>query len=78
MGINYRDDKDAARDLLASLQASNIPSLYDPKGTLGVTWACPWSTGTFLVDASGVVRARHIGELDADWIRRHLEPLVRS
>lgn len=62
-GINYKDDQTQARQWLQRYGNPYQWVLYDPKGSLGLELGVYGAPETFLVDASGIIRAKHIGEM---------------
>lgn len=66
VGINYKDDVEKARDWLAAFGNPYDYNLSDPKGKLGLELGVYGAPETFLVDADGIIRAKHIGDLNAD------------
>lgn len=76
IGLNYKDERTAARDWLAERGDPYRLSLFDPDGKLGLDLGVYGVPETFVVDAGGVIRYKHIGPLDADTIARELLPLL--
>lgn len=77
-GLNYRDDRDAAVQWLDRLGDPYVASAYDPAGAVSIDWGVYGAPETFLVDAEGVVRYKHIGPLTMDVWRDELLPLIRA
>lgn len=73
VGINYKDDVEKARDWLAAFGNPYDYNLSDPKGKLGLELGVYGAPETFLVDADGIIRAKHIGDLNAD-VWKKLKP----
>ena len=66
VGVAVKDSRRAAREMLADAGAA-WPSANDPEAKIARRWGV--SSGfpvTFAVDAGGVIRGRHIGEMSAD------------
>jgi cytochrome c biogenesis protein CcmG/thiol:disulfide interchange protein DsbE len=76
VGIDLRDGARQARDLLASVGADPARSVTDPYGRLADRWQVRGVPETFVVDAHGTVRARHVGAVTRDWIDRQVLPLL--
>jgi cytochrome c biogenesis protein CcmG, thiol:disulfide interchange protein DsbE len=72
VGINTRDGPVAARALLRETGATGVRSVLDPDGRLAVAWGASGVPETFLVDRGGIVRARHVGPVTEQWLRRHV------
>ena len=63
-GINYKDEDAAAMRWLDELGDPYIVSIADHEGTLGLDLGVYGAPETYLVDAEGVVRYRHVGVVD--------------
>ena len=77
-GINYKDEDDAARRWLSELGNPYRVNIVDKEGTLGVDLGVYGAPETYLVDAGGVIRYRHVGVVDERVWRDTLEPLWRE
>lgn len=78
VGINTQDNSDRARAFLQELGGEIYPSVLDANGRLAVQWGTFGVPETFVVDAAGNVRARGIGEVNAQWIDENVVPLLAS
>lgn len=78
LGVATRTTPEAARALLRTLHAERITSINDPKGTLAVSWGASGVPETFVVDRDGVVRARRVGPLTAQWLAENVQPLLAA
>lgn len=74
-GLNYKDSDVAAQQWLAELGNPYRLNIADREGTLGVDLGVYGAPETYLLDASGVVRYRHVGVVDEMVWRTVLEPL---
>lgn len=75
-GLNYKDERAKG---LAWLQRNGNPykeSLFDQNGRVGLDFGVYGAPETFLVDARGVIRFKHIGALTPQIIRERIEPLL--
>ena len=78
IGIDYKDDKAQA---IAWLNRYGDPydlNIVDASGDLGVELGVYGAPETFLVDAQGVVRYRHVGAITAAVWRDELAPALRA
>ena len=66
VGINYKDKPDAARAFLAELGDPYERVGVDPEGRGAIDWGLTGVPETFLIDAEGRVRAKHVGPLSAE------------
>lgn len=68
VGLNYKDERDAALTWLRDLGNPYAFNIYDPHGKLGFDLGVYGAPETYLVDHMGIVRYRHVGELnDRSW-----------
>jgi cytochrome c biogenesis protein CcmG, thiol:disulfide interchange protein DsbE len=63
VGINYQDDRDAARSWIREYDVS-YPNLYDRRGRTAVDLGYPFIPDTFVVDAGGTIRWAVFGATD--------------
>ena len=76
VGLNYKDREVTALDFLESMGDPFTTILFDESGRLGVEFGVYGAPETFLVDADGIIRARHIGELRQDiWFEKFVPVL---
>lgn len=76
VGINYKDD---AAKALAWLARHGDPydfSIVDANGDLGLELGVYGAPETFLIDAQGVVRYKHVGAVTASVWRDELAPAL--
>jgi cytochrome c biogenesis protein CcmG/thiol:disulfide interchange protein DsbE len=64
VGVNYKDDAEAAREFLGERGNPFKLSLIDAKGSLGIDFGVAGAPETFLVDQSGTIRYKHVGVID--------------
>ena len=76
VGINVRDEPAEAREFLQEYGQAPWPSVRDPDGRRAVDWGTFALPETYLVDRSGTIVAKAVGELDAAWIRDNVTPLL--
>lgn len=74
-GLNYKDDDAAALRWLEQLGDPYRFNIADREGTLGLDLGVYGAPETYLVDATGVIRYRHVGVVDDNVWRTILEPL---
>ncbi|MGI9323528.1 MAG: DsbE family thiol:disulfide interchange protein [Pseudomonadales bacterium] len=75
-GVNYNDDATAAR---AWLQRHGNPfafSVEDKKGSLVIDLGVYGAPETFVVDAAGIIRLRHVGPVTREVWQQQLAPVV--
>ncbi|PLW67396.1 DsbE family thiol:disulfide interchange protein [Pseudohalioglobus lutimaris] len=74
-GINYKDEDAAALQWLQQLGDPYIANIADREGTLGLDLGVYGAPETYLVDAQGVVRYRHVGVVDERVWTTLLQPI---
>jgi len=74
-GINYKDDDAAALGWLQDLGNPYLANIADREGTLGLDLGVYGAPETYLVDAAGVIRYRHVGVVDERVWQTILQPL---
>jgi cytochrome c biogenesis protein CcmG/thiol:disulfide interchange protein DsbE len=76
VGVDTRDGERQARELLSAVGGDPASSVVDPDGTIAATWDVAGVPETFVVDATGTVRARHLGPVSAGWLDEAVAPLL--
>ncbi|MDX1379600.1 MAG: DsbE family thiol:disulfide interchange protein [Xanthomonadales bacterium] len=78
IGLNYRDEAADARAWLARFGDVWDLHLQDLDGAVGIDLGVVAAPETFVIDADGVIRHKHIGGLDMDDLERDIVPLLES
>ena len=65
VGINYKDDDAKARTWLDAYGNPYAFNITDPDGKLGLELGVYGAPETFLVDSQGIIRGKHVGDLNA-------------
>lgn len=76
VGLNYKDDRDAAIDWLERLGDPYRVSASDPGGRVGIDLGVYGVPETYVVDAEGIIRYKHIGELTREDLDDTILPVV--
>jgi len=76
LGILTRDQAARGRALLREVGAGSLTSVQDPDGALAVSWGATGVPETFVVDPSGTIRARRLGAVTEEWVRRYVDAMV--
>lgn len=74
-GVNYKDEDADALRWLAELGDPYRANIVDREGTLGLDLGVYGAPETYLVDAAGVIRYRHVGVVDERVWQTILQPL---
>ncbi|MGE5097106.1 MAG: DsbE family thiol:disulfide interchange protein [Betaproteobacteria bacterium] len=77
-GLDYKDERDAGIAWLARHGNPYVASAFDAEGRAGIDWGVYGVPETFLVDAQGVIRYKHIGPLTPAVIEGQILPLARE
>lgn len=77
-GLNYQDDLVAAQTWLKDLGNPYTAVFYDESGKTGIDWGVIAVPETFLIDAQGIVRYRHIGGLTLEVWNEKFVPLINQ
>lgn len=78
IGLNWKDRPD---DALRWLERHGNPYevvLADPSGAVGIDFGVYGTPETFLIDAGGTIRWKHVGNLTPEVIERELRPLLAT
>ena len=78
IGVNYKDERTDALAWLARYGDPYEYHLVDPEGDLGVNLGVYGAPETFVVDATGIVRFKHIGALTHEIFAEQIEPLLSA
>lgn len=77
-GLNYKDDDAAALRWLDELGNPYRLNIVDRQGSLGLDLGVFGAPETYLLDADGIVRYRHVGVVDDTVWQTVLRPLYRE
>jgi cytochrome c biogenesis protein CcmG, thiol:disulfide interchange protein DsbE len=77
-GINYKDNQEAAQRWLQELHNPYIFSIFDEQGLLGIDLGVFGAPETFVIDKKGVIRYKHVGDVNEQVWTKDLEPLVKQ
>jgi cytochrome c biogenesis protein CcmG/thiol:disulfide interchange protein DsbE len=75
-GINYKDPPDKAKAWLAELGDPFEEIGADRNGRVGIEWGVYGVPETFVVDAQGRIRHRHVGPIQARDLEQTLRPIL--
>ena len=78
IGLNYKDNRNAALRWLEDLGDPYQLNLFDPQGTLGFDLGVYGAPETYVVDKQGIVRYRHVGVVNPEVWEKKLEPVFRK
>lgn len=78
IGLNYKDNREDALVWLDMLGDPYRTVIYDPQGSLGFDLGVYGAPETFVIDASGVVRYRHVGVVNSEVWEQVLLPVINK
>jgi cytochrome c biogenesis protein CcmG, thiol:disulfide interchange protein DsbE len=76
VGLNYKDDPEAAKGWLATLGNPYNDSVMDADGRIGIDWGVYGVPETFVIDKQGIVRYKHTGPVTEEDVEKILLPLI--
>lgn len=77
-GINYKDNNEDAQKWLAELHNPYLFSVVDADGRLGLNLGVFGAPETYVVDKSGVIRYKHIGDVNEKNWNETIKPIYDS
>jgi len=78
IGYNYKDEAEAANKWLQQFGNPYDLILFDEAGRVALDWGIYGAPETFLVDAGGIVRWKHVGPITPEIIEQEILPLLES
>jgi cytochrome c biogenesis protein CcmG, thiol:disulfide interchange protein DsbE len=76
VGLNYKDDPEAANKWLETLGNPYNDSVMDADGRIGIEWGVYGVPETFVIDKKGIVRYKHTGPVTAEDLQNKFLPLI--
>ena len=78
IGLNYKDERSDATDWLQRYGNPYQFSIHDINGSLGLDLGVYGVPETFVIDAQGIIRHKHIGPLDAQTLQEDVLGVVKD
>ncbi len=78
VGLNYKDQSDDARRWLQQFGNPYATSLVDLDGRVGLDWGVYGVPETFVIDAAGKIRYKHIGPVTHESLENKIMPVLRE
>ena len=63
VGLNWRDEANESKAMLARLGNPFMQIGFDPQSNVAMDWGVYGAPETFLIDAEGMIRAKHAGAM---------------
>ncbi|GGC75075.1 DsbE family thiol:disulfide interchange protein [Marinobacter halophilus] len=76
IGLNYKDQRENAFRFLGRLGDPYQTIIFDPRGSLGFDLGVYGAPETFVIDAEGIVRYRHVGVVNERVWEEILLPVI--
>lgn len=77
-GINYKDNAEDAQRWLSELHNPYVFSVLDEEGRLGLNLGVFGAPETYVIDKQGVIRYKHIGDVNAQVWEKTIKPIFNS
>ena len=78
IGLNYKDESNAARQWLRQLGDPYSASVIDAEGRTGIDWGVYGVPETFVIDRRGIIRYKHIGPVSVADLEEKIIPLIKQ
>ncbi|WP_045859741.1 DsbE family thiol:disulfide interchange protein [Teredinibacter purpureus] len=78
VGLNYKDENEPAREWLKNFEDPYIINIADQDGRFGLDLGVYGAPETFVVDAEGIIRYKHVGVVDERVWRSTLAPIFNQ
>ncbi|ABM62137.1 DsbE family thiol:disulfide interchange protein [Halorhodospira halophila] len=76
--FNYRDSRENAHRYLEFFGDPFREIAYDPRAEAGMEWGVYATPETYVLDAEGIIRHKHIGPVNAEVLRNDILPLIEE
>jgi len=77
-GLNYKDQREDAQRWLNYYGNPYVASGADTDGRVGIDWGVYGVPETFVIDAKGMIRHKHIGPVTPEALEEEILPLVKK
>lgn len=77
-GVNYKDDNADAQRWLVELHNPYVFSVIDADGRFGLDLGVFGAPETYVIDKAGIIRYKHIGDVNADVWENTIKPVFES
>ena len=77
-GLNYKDEPAKASQWLVDLGNPYSETVVDQNGEFGLDLGVYGAPETYVIDAKGVIRHRHVGVVDEQVWREQLQPFFEA
>jgi cytochrome c biogenesis protein CcmG/thiol:disulfide interchange protein DsbE len=78
VGLNYKDQREAALKWLARHGDPYTATVVDPDGRIGIDYGVYGVPETYVIDRDGVIRYKRVGPVTPKVLDETILPLIRS
>jgi cytochrome c biogenesis protein CcmG/thiol:disulfide interchange protein DsbE len=78
IGMDYKDQRDAAESWLAQAGNPYLLNVFDAEGRVGIDYGVTGVPETFVIDKQGVIRDKIIGMVTPQNFKDRIFPLIRK
>lgn len=78
IGLNYKDQPKDAKRWLVELGDPYDASLSDLDGRVGIDWGVYGVPETFIIDANGLIKYKHIGPVTGESLNAEIIPMLKE
>jgi cytochrome c biogenesis protein CcmG/thiol:disulfide interchange protein DsbE len=78
IGFDYKDKPADAKAWLQQLGNPFSEVVSDLDGRVGINWGVYGAPETFVIDHKGIIREKHVGAVDEEYIKKTLGPLLKK
>jgi cytochrome c biogenesis protein CcmG/thiol:disulfide interchange protein DsbE len=78
VGLNWKDERNAALDMLRLFGNPYVVSAFDPDNDVGLDFGVYGAPETFIIDHDGIIRYKHIGPVTAESWEKDLMPVIQQ
>ena len=78
VGLNYKDETDAATRWLEQFGNPYATSVIDADGRVGIDWGVYGVPETFVIGADGLIKYKHIGPVTHESLEQKIMPVLKE
>lgn len=78
VGLNYKDERQKALRWLEERGDPYVANIFDPQGRLGFDLGVYGAPETYIVDADGIIRFRHVGVVNDRVWNEDFKPVIEQ
>lgn len=76
IGLNYKDENDAAKNWLQELGNPYLANAVDADGRIAIDYGVYGAPETYIIDKQGIIRHKHIGPVTPEIVNKTIIPMV--